>query len=170
MAVAGSAALALGLGSAAWAASSASAASEALIPKCGTGNLAVWVSADQGDGAAGSVYYPLEFTNISNHTCYVYGYPGVSATNANGKQLGNAAARDSAIPARVVNIPPGGTAHATLRYVDVEVGADCKPTDAARLQVYPPDQRTARNAFFSLPVCTAGGHTDLTIRRIQPGV
>ena len=29
-------------------------------------------------GAAGSVYQVIDFTNISNTTCTLYGYPGVS--------------------------------------------------------------------------------------------
>src|SRR5215467_11564714 len=108
--------LALGIGSAVWAATSASAASPP-IPECTTSNLAVWMSPDRGNGAAGSIYYPLDFTNVSNHTCYLVGWPGVSATNANGTQLGSPAARDSTPPRQIVNVPPGGTAHAVLRYV-----------------------------------------------------
>ena len=33
---------------------------------------------DQGNGAAGTIYYPLEFTNLSGRTCSLYGFPGVS--------------------------------------------------------------------------------------------
>ena len=163
--------VALGIGSAVWAATSASAASTA-IPECTTGNLAVWVSPDRGNGAAGSIYYPLDFTNISNHTCYLIGWPGVSATNAGGKQLGSAAARDTSAPRQVVNVPPGGSAHAVLRWEDVQVdtSAGCKETAAAFLKVYPPDQTAARRAFFSLPVCTVTGRIYLRIWRIQPGV
>ncbi len=40
----------------------------------------------------------------------------MSATNANGKQLGNSAARNHLYPATWVNIPAGGTAHARLGY------------------------------------------------------
>jgi len=163
--------LALGIGSAAWAATSASAAA-ASIPECTTGNLAVSVSPDRGNGAAGSIYYPLDFTNVGNHTCYLVGWPGVSATNATGTQLGSAAARDSSAPRQIVNVSPGGTAHAVLRYVDVQIdsSAGCKQTAAAFLKVYPPDQTSARRAFFSLPVCTVPGRIYLRIWRIQPGV
>jgi hypothetical protein len=64
------AALALGIGSAAVATSSASAA-PAAVPECTSANLAVWVSPELANGAAGTIYYPLDFTNISNHTCYL---------------------------------------------------------------------------------------------------
>ena len=159
--------VALGIGAAAWATSSASAASAA-TPRCTEGNLAVWVNADSENGAAGTIFYNLDFTNISGHTCHLFGYPGVSATNFNGKQLGPAARRDNGVPATTVNIVPGGTAHATLGYVDVQVDPSCHPVRADVLKVFAPNTVVARHAFFDLPVCTTN-RIDLTIRRVQPG-
>ncbi len=161
------AALGLGIGSAVWATSAASAAPD-VTPGCTTGNLAVWVNADSENGAAGTTYFNLDFTNISGHTCHLYGYPGVSATNGNGKQLGLAARRNSATPATTVNIPPGGTAHSFLGYVDIVVDPACHPATATFLKVFPPNGTTARHAFFPLPVCT-NKTIDLVIRRVQPG-
>jgi hypothetical protein len=178
--------LALGVGSAVWATSSATAsattaqaantalantAQAAFPPVCTAGDLAVWVSYDAIDGAAGTWYYPLEFTNTSGRTCRTWGWAGVSATNANGKQLGNAATRTRLYPAEWVNIPAGGTAHALLGYSAAEVGTSgCKPQNASVLKVYPPNSRTARHAFFDLPVCTVGGrHTYLQLSVIRPG-
>jgi hypothetical protein len=176
--------LALGIGSAVWATSSASAApagaagtastgiaSAAFPPVCTAGNLSVWVGYDASDGAAGTWYYPLEFTNTSDRTCRTWGWAGVSATNANGKQLGNSATRNHLYPAEWVNIPAGGTAHALLGYSAAEVGTSgCKPQNASVLKVYPPNSKTARHAFFDLPVCTVGGrHTYLQLSVIQPG-
>jgi hypothetical protein len=169
---AASAALALGIGSAAWAATSASAASApAAVKACTAGQLSVWISPDALNGAAGTWYYPLEFTNTSGRTCRTWGWAGVSATNANGKQLGNAATRTRLYPAEWVNIPAGGTAHALLGYSAAEVGTSgCKPQNASVLKVYPPNSRTARHAFFDLPVCTVGGrHTYLQLSVIRPG-
>src|ERR1700689_1585948 len=86
------AALALGAGSAVWAASSASAAPAApdgLIPVCTPTALAVWVNYGAAQGAAGTWYYPLEFTNHSDHPCRTWGWPGVSATSDTGHQLGD---------------------------------------------------------------------------------
>src|SRR5450756_589868 len=144
------AALVLGVGSAVWATSSASAAPgapaapAAFPPICTAGNLAVWVSYDAMNGAAGTWYYPLEFTNTSNRTCRTWGWPGVSAANANGKQLGNAASRNSLYGGTWVNIPSGGTAHALLGYGAAEVGTSgCKPQNAAVLKAYPPNSRSA---------------------------
>lgn len=172
-AAAGAAVVTLGIGSAVWASSSASAAPTQSIPKCTTSDLAVWVNIPGSEGAAGSSYTPLEFTNVSGHECYLWGYPGVAAVTSNLKQLGNAAARDSAYAARVVNLAPGASAHAVLRYVDV-VATDpgCKAKDASYLKVYPEAQRSATETFFGLPSCTTTGKTwdYLMVTTVQPGV
>jgi uncharacterized membrane protein len=174
IAAAFAAALALGAGSAVLAASSASAAPAAgsgLLPVCTAGNLSVWVNYGAGQGAAGTFYYPLEFTNTSNHTCRTWGWPGVSATNANGHQLGDAAVRLHYYTPKWVNIASGGTAHALLAYGNAEVQTSgCKPVNASLIKVYAPNQRTADDGFFSLPVCTVGGnHVYLWVANIQPG-
>ena len=170
---------ALGAGSATWAATSASAATDhpagqasaAYIPRCAAGDLAVWVNYGAASGAAGTFYYPLEFTNHTDHTCRTWGWPGVSATNANEHQLGDAAQRLHYFTPSWVNIGAGGTAHALLAYGNAEVQTSgCKPTDASLIKVYAPNQRTADLGFFSLPVCTVGGgHVYLRVANIQPG-
>lgn len=165
-------AVALGTGSAAWAATSASAApAAAAVPGCTAANLAVWVNLQEAQGAAGTFYYPLEFTNISGHACATGAYPGVSAIGANGRQLGDAAARNPIFPGRVVTIPAGGTAHALLSYGDAEVSTSgCKPATADTLKVYPPNSRTSISTFFDLPACTIGGsHVYLRVSVIEPG-
>jgi len=168
------AALALGTGSAVWAASSASAApaaSDGLIPVCTASDLAVWVNYGASQGAAGTWYYPLEFTNDSNHTCRTWGWPGVSAASATGRQLGDAAQRLHYYTPAWVNIGAGATAHALLSYSNAEVQTSgCKPVNASQIRVYAPNQRTADLGFFSLPVCTVGGgHVYLRVANIQPG-
>lgn len=164
------AALGMGIGGAVWATSSASA-TPAAIRECAADQLAVWTSPDLSNGAAGSIFYPIEFTNTSGRTCFLAGWPGVSATNQNNKQLGSAAQRDTGVPSKFVNVAPGATAHATLRYVDVQVdkSAGCKETTSTFLKVFPPDARRARLAFFDMPVCTVKGRVYLRISRIQPG-
>jgi hypothetical protein len=167
-------ALTLGIGAAVWAATSASAAPaapavRAAIPRCQAGDVGVWVDADSGDAAAGHSYLHLDFTNLTHHTCYLDGYPGVSAVNLDEKQLGPAARKDPTAPARVIDIAPDATAHAILTYVDIVVDPTCKPVTANFLRVYPPDDFGARHAFFSVRVCTKAV-TDLAIARVQAGV
>jgi hypothetical protein len=167
-AVAAAAALALA-GGAAWAASSASA-STFPIGQCGPGNLAVWVNADGADHTAGTTFYHLEYTNVSNVTCFLWGYPGVLATTLGGKQLGAAAAHNDPVTEKNVYLVAGATAHSVLGYVDAAVDSSCKPTTAAYLKVYVPGAFGPNRAFFPLPVCTTLKPVDLTVRRFQAGV
>ena len=91
--IAGAAAAVAGLAipSAAYAATSSPTARAATaIPQCTGGlGLGAWVAVSQGNGAAGTIYYPLEFTNTSGHACSLFGYPGVSAISRSGQQLGS---------------------------------------------------------------------------------
>lgn len=167
-AVAGAAAAVLvtGISTAAAAATSAPAARSA-IAKCTAADLGVWVAADQANGTAGSIYYPLEITNLSGSTCYLYGHPGVSAVNAAGHQLGRSAQWNPGT-ARVVNLPAGATAHAMLQYIAVQVSPICKPANAAGLRVYPPDQTSSTSAFWDLASCSTGP-VYMNVGVIEPG-
>jgi Domain of unknown function (DUF4232) len=162
--IAAASALALGVGAVVWATSPASAAVAAANrpadpARCATSAISVWVDANQNNGAAGTIESALEFTNISGKPCTLIGYPGVTATSATGKQLGDGAGWNPLYPARLVTIPAGGTAHADLFWSDGEVfTSGCKPTQANLLKVYPPNSPTAKVAFFDLPVCTLPNH------------
>ena len=79
----------------------------ASVPACTAGDLGVWVAADQGDGAAGTAYVPLEFTNLSHHTCTLHGFPGVSAISSSGRQLGSPAVWDHGVPGTHCHAGPG---------------------------------------------------------------
>src|SRR5205085_12607374 len=96
----------------------------------------------QGNGAAGSITYDIELTNLSGHRCTLFGYPGVSAVSLAGRQLGSAASRDSARAPRTVTQRSGGTTSAALRIVDAGnfPASSCHPTTAAGLRVFPPNQ------------------------------
>jgi hypothetical protein len=180
VAVAAAAIAALAISTAAYAASSSSSSSGAattsarVIPRCTASDLGVWLAVDQGNGAAGTIYYPLEFTNLSHHTCYLFGYPGVSALDRNGHQLGSPASRGSLRGAHIVNLAPGATAHTLLAYHDVAVSTEpgCHPVNsAANLRVYPPGQRSATDAAFSFEACSHAGPIWMSLTEpIVPGV
>lgn len=167
---------AAGLATTSAAFAAASAPSGAVMARCaaiggGPGpGLEAWVAADQGNGAAGTIFYPLEFTNLSSHTCSLSGFPGVSAVDRNGRQLGSPAGW-AGTPHTVI-LAPGATAHAVLAYHDAVVGAapGCHPVNTAfELRVYPPDQRTAAHAFFGLTVCSHTGPVYLNVGPILAG-
>src|SRR5262249_17632790 len=66
---------------------------------CPTSSLRLKMGATQ--GAAGSVYTTIVFTNVSNATCTLYGYPRVSLTTGKpGTQIGKAAKENPATPPR----------------------------------------------------------------------
>ena len=169
--IATASALALGVGAVVWATSPASAALRpADAANCATSALSVWVDAGQSSGAAGTIEYALEFTNIGGKPCTLIGYPGVTATSASGKQLGDAAGWNPVYPARLVTIPAGGTAHADLFWSDGEVfTSGCKPATASLIKVYPPNSRTARAGFFDLQACTLAKHPYLFATVIRSG-
>jgi hypothetical protein len=153
----------------------------AAVPKCApalgqSGNVSAWVADGEGNGAAGTIYYPLEFTNLSGHTCSMYGFPGVSVISRTGRQLGSPAKRESGggfgTP-RTVTVRPGATVHAILAYHDAEVSAapGCDPVNTTfELRVYPPNERGTTFAFFSLEACSHAGPIYLSIGPIKPGV
>jgi len=186
--VAGTAVAGLAITSAAFAASSSAASAgpgaarvaSAAIPKCAAalgqhGNVSVWIAAGQANGAAGTIYYPLEFTNLSGHSCSMHGFPGVSAISRSGRQLGSPARwRSGGGTPRTVIVRPGATVHATLAYSDAVVGSvtGCDPVSTtSELRIYLPDQRSATFAFFfDLKACSHAGPIYLAVGPIKPGV
>src|SRR5580704_5489385 len=52
------------------------------VQACRAGSLTITLDASQAGGAAGSSYYPLDFTNTASTACAMYGYPGVSFVTA----------------------------------------------------------------------------------------
>ena len=137
---------------------------------CSTAGLEVWLGLGEGGAAAGSTYYPLEFTNTSNHRCRLFGFPGVSAVA--GGQLGSPAQRNRAHPTYHVTLLPGATAHTVLQITDVDNfdASTCKPAEASGLRVYPPGQFSAAEIPFSFRACSAKGSVFLSVQPIQPGV
>jgi hypothetical protein len=135
---------------------------------------ALHVSIGNGNGAAGSVYYPIVFTNSSGSPCTLFGFPGVSfVTSPNGSQIGDAATRQSDKPVQTVTLSPGGVAHATLQVVQALnfPAAKCQPVTAHFLKIYPPNQTAAVILSFTAKACAATGQgvTVLNVAPVQPG-
>ena len=149
-------------------AAAATSDSAAATPACQTGGLVVWINT-QGNGTAGTIFYTLNFTNLSGHACTLRGFPGVSAVNLHGKTLGKAAVRDSGQPVKNVKLTNGHTAHAVLGIVDIGAlpTTTCPPTTAAGLRVFPPNQKASKVIPFPFPACgSAGGPAFLRIRPV----
>jgi hypothetical protein len=137
-------------------------------PKCATSGLVVWLDT-QGNGTAGSIYYTLEFTNLSSHACTLGGYPGVSAVNLAGHQLGSAASRDHTTVPRTVTLAGGASATAVLRIVEAGdfPASTCSQTTAAGLRVYPPNLASAKVVPFPFSACSRTGPVYLTVQAVK---
>jgi hypothetical protein len=108
-------------------------------------------------GAAGSVYQVLDFTNISNVTCTLYGYPGVSLAGGSPvAQAGLAASEDPTTPRKLVTLAPGQVANALLRIVDALnfPASKCGPVKTQWIQVYPPNQTTPFYLAYKTTGCS----------------
>jgi hypothetical protein len=132
------------------------------------------IDLSQSGGAAGSTYYPLNFTNRSTTACEMYGYPGVSfvtAGSGSGKQIGAAAQRSTAFAKLAVRLGPGSSAHAWLK-VTVAANypaATCDPVTADWLKVYPPEETDAGYVSQTFSACGSAGAPLLTILPVRAG-
>src|SRR5215472_10383652 len=122
-------------------------------------------------GAAGSVYQMLDFTNISNVTCTLYGYPGVSLAGGQPiAQVGLAADENPSPPRKLVTLAPGAVANALLQIVDAlnYPTAMCGPVTTKWLQIYPPNQTTPVFLSYTTKACSKRVKI-LTVSVVQPG-
>jgi Domain of unknown function (DUF4232) len=134
---------------------SAQSASPAAPPRCKTADLEIWLGLGEGGGTAGSVYYPLEFSNVSHRVCALNGFPGVSAVGNRGGQIGPGASRNGQSHGTVI-LGRGATGHAILRVLDA--GAVCSsPVTATSLKVFPPGATKAQSIDFSFAACRNKG-------------
>jgi hypothetical protein len=136
---------------------------------CATRSLGAKTGISQ--GAAGSTYVQIVFTNISGTTCTLYGYPGVSfAGGSPVSQIGLAATEDPATPRQQVTLAPGAVASALLRIVAAQnfPAARCHLVRATYLQVYPPNQTTPIFVSYSSSACAKPVHL-LSVDVVKPG-
>lgn len=149
-------------------AQSTPAAAVAPLARCATAQLVVWLNT-QGNGAAGSVYYDLQFTNLGQRACTLSGFPGISALSLSRQQLGSPAAWDHTHPARPVTIKPGSSATAVLRIVDVYnyPNALCRRQQSRGIRVYPPGERQSAFVPFPFAACARPGPRYLSVGAIQ---
>lgn len=159
---------ALSLAAAATAAGALAATSSSAVaagsPPCQTSGLVIWLDTN-GNGTAGSIFYTLNFTNLSGHRCTLRGYPGVSAVSVRGGQLGRPASRDTSRRVRTISLRNGGTATAVLRIVDNGAIANCGMVTAAGLRVFPPNGHAAKTVPFPFGACRRS--SVLTVRAVR---
>jgi hypothetical protein len=138
-------------------------------PGCATSALTA--SLGQGNAAAGSTYFPIEFSNTSGAACTLYGYPGVSFVTASGAQVGASATEDPVYPRRLVTLAAGGTAHAVVQITVAQnyPPSACSPVTVHRMKVYPPGQTSALYIAITTTGCAKSSVTILSVQTVQPG-
>ena len=129
---------------------------------------ALKVSLGPANGAAGTVFYPLNFVNTGKLGCTLRGYPGVSAVTSSGQQVGSPASQISS-SYTTVTLLPGKTQSALVGIV--ETGnfdpSQCAPVTASGLKVFPPGQNKAVTIKKSFSTCSSTSVISLTVRPIS---
>ena len=140
--------------------------------ECTTADLKV--TRGQSNGAAGTIYYNIDFTNTSSSSCFVQGYPGVSlvsAGNGAGTQIGTDAKRVPVTPSHQIVLAPGQTANAALGVAEAGnfPASSCNPVTAHWLKVFPPDQTVAAYVAFTTQTCASTTTATMHISAITSG-
>lgn len=150
------------LPTAALAASAGGPAGHRAVAPCTAPQTRVWYG-EPGDGAAGHIFFQLQFSNIGHSACSLFGYPGVSAVDIHGHQVGNAATHSGA--KLHVTLAPGATAHVVLAVTQAAFVCS-HPVKAALLKVFPPGQRHAQLVGFASQGCP--GKSVLHVDAVHP--
>ena len=139
-------------------------------PGCATRDLKATVGIAQ--GAAGSVYQVIDFTNIGTAACSLYGYPGIALAGGSPvTQIGAAASRSPQAGPALVTLQPGAVANTLLRITQAQnyPTSKCSPMASTYLQIYPPNQTTPIYLGYKSTGCSATGVNLLTVSVVQSG-
>lgn len=133
----------------------------ASTPRCTTSDLSARLGTP--GGAAGSIYVPVVWTNKSEMSCTLFGYPGVSYVAPHtGDQVGAAATRNPQHAPRTVLLRPGQHAAALVQMADYQnyPPANCRAETVSGLRVYPPGSHSAEYVPFAQnrKACSSGVH------------
>lgn len=132
---------------------------------CTTDELRVSISTDQ--GAAGSVYYTLGFTNQGKETCSLSGFPEVSLVDGDGNPVGAPATHASEMPGSPATLAPGQSTQAALRVIQPDLyGDQCHKTSAAGLQVSAPGSQQHLTISSPLSGCSNTDVTNLSVSQV----
>jgi hypothetical protein len=127
---------------------------------CAAHDLAVSLGTQ--NGAMGHLTQVIEFVNHSATACVLTGYPGAALGGGTPEaQIGVAANKTRRDPAtgtlnpQPVRLEPDAAAHAMLQLTRAENfdDAQCAPTRADTLIIYPPDTSTAAYLPFDVLAC-----------------
>jgi hypothetical protein len=145
--------------------------SNAVAPQCRASDLAAGLGPET--AAAGSVAFPIVFTNNGSGPCLLEGFPGVSyATGPDSQPVGAPAAREGA-SSGPVQLAPGGQASALVFAVNVHniPPEQCQPVAVPGLRIYPPDNTASLYLERTATACDNGQvtTTQLRVRAVVAG-
>ncbi|NUR03198.1 MAG: DUF4232 domain-containing protein [Streptomyces sp.] len=135
---------------AAWSATAGTTTAAQGLRTCAVSDL--YVSMGRKEGAAGSVYWPIRFTNTSTTSCTLRGYPGVSALDPAHRQIGPAATHSGRSFTTVV-LAPAHSVSAVIRTTNGPIGGPCLRT-GTYLRIYPPASFRAVLVPASWTICS----------------
>jgi hypothetical protein len=141
----------------------------ARVELCSASQLGVRLG--HSDGAAGTTYVAIVFTNHGGAACSLRGYPGVSSVGgADGHQIGAPARRTPAASPEVV-LRPGGVASAIYGQAEAlnYPKARCHPASARGLRVYPPGSTRAWYLPLKHLACSSSTVGDSSVRPVRAG-
>ena len=122
-------------------------------------------------GTAGSVYVNIVFKNLNNVPCTLYGFPGVAlAAGTPVTDIGQPSVESPGSSRKLITLPPGGHAFATLQIADAGnfPPSVCQPKASTWLEVIPPNQQIALNIPFKSTACQ-GKSKLLTVTAVRRG-
>lgn len=136
---------------------------------CLTRNLRISLAG--GGAGAGTDFTVIRFANSGSAACTLYGYPGVSLLNSSDMQIGAAATRNPSRPLALVTLAPGAVANAVLGIANAEnyPVADCKPTAASQMRVFPPNQTQAVQVRFTVTACALTSAHQVSVTAVTAG-
>ena len=139
-------------------------ASDAVAAQCQTSDLAAGLGPET--AAAGTVAFPIVFTNNGSGPCVLEGFPGVSyATERDSASVGAPAVREGA-SSGPVQLAPGGQASALVYAINVHniVREQCQPVSVPGLRIYPPDNTVSLYLERAGTACSLAQTTTTQLR------
>ena len=136
------------------------------VPQCITSNVVAAVYVVAGSQGMGHESLNLTLTNISGHSCTVYGFPGLQLMEENaqdqpGADQATSVTWDPGVPKTLVTLADSGSASTTIQF-DMDVpgvgepsSGPCEP-DSYYLAIIPPNNTTAVTARIGGPNSTTG--------------
>jgi hypothetical protein len=132
---------------------------------------AIAVRLGRSEGAAGTIYVSIVFTNTGRVRCTLRGFPGVSSVDRAGRQIGSPARWVGTRVTRVALAPhhSGSAIYGQAQAVNFPISR-CHPRSARGLRVYPPNQTRARRLISKHVACSSTRVGDSMVGPVVPGV